>query len=268
MENCQAWKIGDPDCIPFVGFTPDIDGADYIFKRCISVRETTDVKYSSDATQGWYTHGVAGVSPGDVTIENCEAYRHGAAYTAASSNLFLRNCYAESCRKAVATGSSVLTLIENNEFKDCERGVEVFFTSSPVRIINNKIYGNLGFAVFVGVNTPIEIINNVFDTTFFSSFAIYLLQSTEVSMTKTIINGFRFPWNTNSQDYTKLTLSRNLYFPEPTMSINFAPENFAQWQGRGIDLDSTVADPKYAEGAPVFSLRPDSPAIPLGAGLI
>lgn len=268
MENCQALKVSDPDCIPFIAFTPILDSADYIFRDCIAVRESTDPIYTNDQTQGWYAHGVLGVDPGDVTIERCEVYNHGAAFTAASDTLTLKNSYAENCAKAVATGSSINTLIEKNEFKNCNIGVEVYFTTSPVIIKNNKIYGNTGYAVFIGINTPVTIENNVFETIRSNTYGVYLLQSTNVAMSKTIINGFQYPWNVISQNYALLNLTKNLYFPAPIMSVNFSAENFTQWKAHNIDLDSIVADPKFLDAAPVFSLKTDSPAIPLGAGLI
>ena len=65
----------------------------------------------------------------------------------------------------------------------------------------------------------------------------------------------------------KFVMDRNLYWDtsHPKGDILFADATFAQWQARGHDRHSLIADPKFVDAAHYdFRLRPDSPALSLG----
>jgi parallel beta-helix repeat protein len=67
----------------------------------------------------------------------------------------------------------------------------------------------------------------------------------------------------------KFVLERNLYWKSraglDAPSIGFAGANLAQWQARGHDTNSIVADPLFVDAArDDFQLRPASPALSLG----
>ena len=57
----------------------------------------------------------------------------------------------------------------------------------------------------------------------------------------------------------------NLYWRTDGEPLEFYGETFADWQARGLDANSRVADPKFVDPARFdFRLQPDSPALELG----
>ena len=65
----------------------------------------------------------------------------------------------------------------------------------------------------------------------------------------------------------RFIMDRNLYWDtsHPDGNIKFGDATFAQWQARGHDRHSLVADPKFADAAHAdFRLPPDSPAFKIG----
>ena len=62
------------------------------------------------------------------------------------------------------------------------------------------------------------------------------------------------------------TLRRNLYWNTDPASLLFPGDlTLAQWQARGHDAESVVADPRFVDAAQFdFRLRSDSPALALG----
>jgi hypothetical protein len=65
----------------------------------------------------------------------------------------------------------------------------------------------------------------------------------------------------------KFVMDKNLYWDasHPNGDIQFAGATFAQWQARGHDRHSLIADPKFVDVAHYdFRLQPDSPAFKLG----
>jgi len=64
---------------------------------------------------------------------------------------------------------------------------------------------------------------------------------------------------------TDVVLRNNLYWQEGNSQPKFGPLNWAQWQGRGMDAGSIIADPLFVDPAKNdFHLKPESPALKLG----
>ena len=65
----------------------------------------------------------------------------------------------------------------------------------------------------------------------------------------------------------KFVMDRNLYWDtsRPNGDVKFGEATFAEWQARGHDRNSRIADPKFVDAAHFdFRLQPDSPAFQLG----
>ncbi len=61
---------------------------------------------------------------------------------------------------------------------------------------------------------------------------------------------------------TKSVWDQNLYWRADGRDLEFMDETFAEWQARGIDRGSLVADPEFMDAAhDDFRLRPSSPAL-------
>jgi hypothetical protein len=66
-------------------------------------------------------------------------------------------------------------------------------------------------------------------------------------------------------DGPNVALDENVYWRAGGQPFTFGKESFAEWQKRGRDVHSIVADPKFVNAARYdFRLRPDSPALALG----
>jgi hypothetical protein len=63
-----------------------------------------------------------------------------------------------------------------------------------------------------------------------------------------------------------LVADNNVYFRTDGEDLIFAGDrDFASWQGKGLDVHSVIADPKFVNAAGYdFRLQPDSPALKLG----
>ena len=58
---------------------------------------------------------------------------------------------------------------------------------------------------------------------------------------------------------------KNLYWRTDDRELEFYGQTFADWQAKGVDVNSRVADPKFVDPAHFdFRLQPDSPALDLG----
>jgi hypothetical protein len=67
------------------------------------------------------------------------------------------------------------------------------------------------------------------------------------------------PWNN-----VEVVFKKNLYWHDG-MEPKFGPLNWAQWQAKGMDADSAIADPMFVDPAhDDFRLKPQSPAFQLG----
>ncbi|MEW6358652.1 MAG: right-handed parallel beta-helix repeat-containing protein [Planctomycetota bacterium] len=61
------------------------------------------------------------------------------------------------------------------------------------------------------------------------------------------------------------TMDSNCYWNEAGTAVEFAGEDLAEWQARGHDKNSIIADPKFVNAKKYdFRLKPDSPAFKLG----
>ncbi|HZT40735.1 MAG TPA: right-handed parallel beta-helix repeat-containing protein [Chthonomonadaceae bacterium] len=71
--------------------------------------------------------------------------------------------------------------------------------------------------------------------------------------------------NGNWQDTAHFHMDDNLYWDASRRPITFEGKSFAEWQRRGEDVHSRIADPLFvAPSRADFTLRPDSPALALG----
>jgi hypothetical protein len=69
----------------------------------------------------------------------------------------------------------------------------------------------------------------------------------------------------NFDGLTNFVFASNLYWPAQGGEVKFWKWTFPEWQRRGFDKDSLIADPKFTDLAQGdYTLRPDSPALPLG----
>ena len=72
-------------------------------------------------------------------------------------------------------------------------------------------------------------------------------------------------WGNWDGDQTRAALDRNLYWRTDGEPVAFGPQSLSEWQRRGRDLGSIVADPLFVDAAKDdFRLKPNSPAIKLG----
>jgi hypothetical protein len=63
----------------------------------------------------------------------------------------------------------------------------------------------------------------------------------------------------------KFTINNNLYFDTRTTNVMFKNASLAQWQARGHDTNSVIADPLFRDTAKFdFRLKENSPALKLG----
>jgi hypothetical protein len=69
----------------------------------------------------------------------------------------------------------------------------------------------------------------------------------------------------NFEGTTNFVFASNLYWPAGGGEVKFWKWPFTEWQQRGFDKDSLVADPKFTDpAAGDYTLRADSPALGLG----
>jgi len=60
-------------------------------------------------------------------------------------------------------------------------------------------------------------------------------------------------------------MNRNIYWDARGAAVSFSGRNLEEWRAQGKDVDSVVADPRFANAASYdFTLLPDSPAWKLG----
>ena len=72
-------------------------------------------------------------------------------------------------------------------------------------------------------------------------------------------------WGNWDGDQTRAALDRNLYWRTDGEPVAFGPQSLSEWQRRGRDLGSIVADPLFVDAAKDdFRFKPNSPAIKLG----
>jgi hypothetical protein len=74
---------------------------------------------------------------------------------------------------------------------------------------------------------------------------------------------FYAPGNKGNDD--KVVMRKNLCWQMCGGEVLVGPEKWPEWQARGMDEGSIVADPRFVDPAKdVFRLRPDSPALKPG----
>src|SRR5262249_5170235 len=83
---------------------------------------------------------------------------------------------------------------------------------------------------------------------------------------RNIVYWERGPLLTGDWSQVKVDFDHNLYWrTEGAGSIDFAGNTWEQWQARGADAHSRIADPRFiAPQRADFTLRPDSPAAEVG----
>ncbi len=94
--------------------------------------------------------------------------------------------------------------------------------------------------------------------------------------TAAAVNNFLFErnivfWNADRKvlhgkwNDTNVVMRKNLYWQEGGGEVKIGPETWSQWQARGMDEGSAVADPMFVDALKYdFRLKPASPALKLG----
>jgi parallel beta-helix repeat protein len=164
------------------------------------------------------------------------------------------------------------TVLRNNLIDDCAAywyggwGIYTDEGSSHILIENNIVYNTThgGFHQHYGAENILR--NNVF------AFAKYhQLQRTRPEEHRVFVfernivyyeEGVLLGGNWSDDHFT---MDYNIYWNASGRPVTFAGASFEEWQKRGHDLHSLIADPKFVDAKRFdFRLRPDSPAFGLG----
>ncbi len=164
------------------------------------------------------------------------------------------------------------TVIRNNLFHDVTSytyggwGIYLDEGSSDILVENNVVYRTKtgGFHQHYGRENIIR--NNIFALAKEGQL-IRTRQEPHISFTfeRNIVYWEENPLLGSNWEDDKYKLNRNLYFYTGDGPIMFTKWSFEEWQARGQDRDSLVADPLFVDPEnDDFSLKPESPAFKLG----
>jgi parallel beta-helix repeat protein len=169
-------------------------------------------------------------------------------------------------------GPSEGTVVRNNVFHDisCYNyggwGIYTDEGSTGVIIENNLVYNTTtgGFHQHYGKENIIR--NNIFA---FSK--QHQLQASRVEdhlsfiFQKNIVYWKTGPLLAGSWDRVKINMDTNCYWNAKDQNVDFVGMSLQQWQEKGHDVHSIVADPLFIDADNLdFQLKPDSPAFKIG----
>ncbi len=171
-------------------------------------------------------------------------------------------------------GVSTGTMIHHNLIHDIQSydygGWGIYFDEGTTDVVaeNNVVYRtrSAGFHQHYGKNNLVR--NNVFA---FGGEAQLMRTRPEEHLSFTIERNIvmyndRPLLGSNWQgDATRFKLDHNIYWNIGKLPVTLNGSSFAQWQAKGQDANSVVADPKFINWQKDdFRLQPDSPALKLG----
>ncbi len=163
------------------------------------------------------------------------------------------------------------TVIRNNHWHDIAGyrygGWGIYFDEGSTGIVaeNNLVYRTThgGFHQHYGRENTVR--NNIF-----AYARDHQLQASRpenhlrFTFERNIVVGRGAQWLVGGID-ANLRFDYNLYWREDGSELRFGTDDFAEWQAKGQDLHSRVADPLFVNpAAGDFRLKPDSPAFALG----
>ena len=169
------------------------------------------------------------------------------------------------------------TVIRNNVFHDIwpymgnpamAWGIYFDAGSSGMLVENNIVYHTLTGGLMNTGSPDITVRNNIFALSARQSAWRYTFQKDPPSVVERNIfyltQGELFHNDAGRTDY-KSKWDRNLYWRTDGEPLEVYGEPFSDWQAKGPDKNSVVADPKFVDAARFdFRLQPDSPALALG----
>ncbi len=169
------------------------------------------------------------------------------------------------------------TVIRNNVFHDIwpymgrpamAWGIYLDQGSSGMLVENNVVYHTLTGGLMNTGKPGNTVRNNIFALSAWQAVWRWRLQDGPPSVVERNIfyltQGELFHDDAGRTD-DRTRYDHNLYWRTDGEPLEFYGETFADWQARGLDRNSRVADPKFVDPARFdFRLQPDSPALELG----
>jgi len=174
-------------------------------------------------------------------------------------------------------GTQTGTVIRNNVFHDVwpymgrpamAWGIYFDAGSNGLTVENNLVYHTLtGGIMNTGTHGNV-VRNNIFALSAWHAAWRYTWAKEPASVVQRNIfyltQGELFHEDGGRSDY-RSKWDYNLYWRADGRELEFYGEEFEDWQEKGVDRNSLVADPKFVDPAGLdFSLQPDSPALKLG----
>lgn len=140
--------------------------------------------------------------------------------------------------------------------------------SNGITVEDNIVYNTLTGGIMNTGQFGNTVRNNIF--AFSAWHAAWRYKRTEGQPTRVernifyLTQGELFHADAGASD-TESVWDYNLYWRTDGKPLLFYEDSFTQWQARGLDLHSRVADPRFVDAQRYdFRLRPDSPALELG----
>lgn len=174
-------------------------------------------------------------------------------------------------------GTQVGTVIRNNVFHDIfpylgrptmAWGIYFDQGSNGILVENNIVYNTLTGGLMNTGQDGNTVRNNIFALSGWDAVWRYQRAEGKPSVVERNIfylsRGELFHRDGGQSDFES-RWDFNLYWRTDGKSLLFYDETFAEWQAKGVDRHSMVADPKFVDAEKHdFRLRPDSPALKLG----
>jgi len=174
-------------------------------------------------------------------------------------------------------GTQTGTVIRNNVFHDVwpymgrpamAWGIYFDAGSNGMTVENNLVYHTLTGGI-MNTGSPGNVVrNNIFALSARHAAWRYTWQREPSTVVERNIfyltQGELFHPDGGRTDY-RSKWDHNLYWRADGRELEFYGEPFEDWQAKGVDRNSRVADPKFVDAAGLdFRLLPDSPALELG----
>ncbi len=174
-------------------------------------------------------------------------------------------------------GTQTGTVVRNNVFHDIwpyagrpamAWGIYLDQGSNGLTVENNLVYHTLTGGIMNTGTSGNVVRNNIFALSALDAAWRYSWRKEPSSIVERNIfyltQGELFHAD-GGRDDLRSKWDRNLYWRTDGRELEFYGEPFADWQAKGVDGNSRVADPKFVDPAGFdFRLQPDSPAVELG----